>query len=251
MTLHLEPALFAPLMMFFRAAGLCASAPLFGLKGVPPVVRVVAALSLTVWLWTLQSGPGSAPVLRADAWWWPALLETGTGLLAGWTARLGLEASVGAGHAFSAATGLSFGSTLDPQHGAESTALATLVSTTTLATALAMGLHHNVVRWLWASLWANPPGSMHSLSGAAQHTVECALVSLPLGVQLAAPALIASTGTQLLLGVASRSAAQLNLSTLGMMASVMGGGAAVFVTAGWVVQRGALHAVEMARLWHG
>lgn len=238
-----QTLVFVPLMTMFRATGLCMSAPLLGLKGVPASIRLVLSMCLTTWL--CSAAPAAAAAPRMDVWWLTGLVELGAGLLAGWSARLALEASVAAGHAAASATGLSFGSTVDPQHGAESTALATLFSTVALGMTLALGLHHNLVAWLWHSTLRHPPGTLRSLSDAAQHALTTALISIPLGVQLAAPAMVASTGAQLLLGVASRSAAQLNLSTLGMMASVVGGGAALMSTAGWVLQRAALHASDV------
>jgi len=218
-------------LVLLRTLGLFLTAPLLSARVVPMRLRLAAALGTAVAVWT---GAG-APAVGAPGGMWPLLAgvasETALGALAGFAARAVLDAALAAGQLMSLSAGLGFGSLLDPNSGAESNAIAELLSATAQGAAIAAGLHREAIAWLARSTLAFPPGSGTGLRELATRAIFDATGAAAVAVRIAFPVLAAVMVGHLILGVLSRQASQLGLGNVGFTISVLAGGGAFYLVA--------------------
>jgi flagellar biosynthetic protein FliR len=226
----LVPYLFGFLLVLFRTAGLCATAPLFGLHLAPGRIRIAIAIALAGAAFAGAGFPGFGNWARLEALAACAASEALVGLTAGATARLALEAATAAGHIASLSMGLSFGSVVDPVDGAESTAIAQLLGLLALAAVVAAGGHREMIAWLCRSIVAQPPGSPIDVRALAMGVVDGSLSGVALSVRLAFPVMSAVLVGQVLLGVVGRAAPQLNIGSVGFSLTILAGGAVLYVS---------------------
>ena len=233
----LTPTLFGFLMVLFRASALCAVAPLFGMKAVPARLRMVLSLVLAYAAFASAGFPlfrgGNGALVSA------ALVETVIGLSAGLAARFALEAAGAAGHMIAASIGLSFGASLDPIHGTESTSISELLSMLALAAMLVAGVHRELVAWLCRSIVSMPPGAPVEIGPLAGVVVTQALSAVALAVRMAFPVMAAVTFGHVALGVVGRTAPQLNISSVGFSVTILAGGGALYMTAPTITEMAA------------
>lgn len=216
-------------MVLFRATALCSVAPLFGMKAVPARLRLALSLVLAYAAYAGAGFPlfvGGSSALVAGA-----IVETIIGLSAGLAARFALDAATAAGHMIASSIGLSFGASLDPLHGTESTSIAEFLSMISLAAMLMSGVHRELVAWLCRSVISMPPGAAVQVAPLASVVVTQALAAVVLAVRMAFPVMAAVTFGHVALGVIGRSAPQLNISSVGFSVTILAGGGALYMTA--------------------
>jgi flagellar biosynthetic protein FliR len=218
-------------LILVRTLGLLLTVPLLSARTIPARIRVGLALVLAVAVWTGAGGPRAAPPESLWRLVAAAATETAYGALCGFAARAVLDAALAAGQVMSLSAGLGFGSLIDPHSGAESNAVAELLSVTAQGAALAAGLHREAVAWLARSALAFPPGSSQDLRQAAARAIWEASGSMALAVRVAFPVLGAVMVGHLVLGVLSRSASQLGLGNVGFTISILAGGGALYLVA--------------------
>jgi flagellar biosynthesis protein FliR len=240
----LTPTLFGFLMVLFRAAGLCATAPLFGTKAVPARLRVGLAVVLAYAAFAGAGFPTLPGATRTGTLIAGAATETLLGLSAGLAARFAVDAAAAAGHLIAGSIGLSFGATLDPQHGTESTAVAEILSLAAVGAMVAAGGHREAIAWLCRSVVAVPPGASLEIAPLASAVVTQALGSVALAVRLAFPVLAAVTFGHVALGVVSRTAPQLNIGSVGFSITILAGGGALYLIAPTIAEIAARSATE-------
>jgi flagellar biosynthetic protein FliR len=219
------------LLVLMRCGALCAVAPLFGTKSVPPRLRLALAVAVSTAVFSAGGMPRFPGWSDTGSLAMAALTETAIGLSAGLAARFAIEAAAAAGHAIGLSMGLGFGAVIDPVHGSDSTAIAELLTMVALAVAVAAGVHRDAVAWLCRSVQASPPGSVVALRDLASTVVSEAVRSTALSVRLAYPVMAAVTFGHLGLGLVGRVAPQLNLSNIGFSVAILAGGAALYLVA--------------------
>jgi len=239
----LTPTLFGFLMVLFRSTALCATAPLYGMKSVPARLRMGLAVVLAFVAFMGAGAPPFMAASRVEALIAGAAAETVIGLAAGMAARFAIDAAQAAGHIIATSIGLSFGATIDPQHGTESTAVAELLSMTALVALLATGVHREAIAWLCRSVVSIPPGAPLELAPLAGAVVTHALSAVALAVRMAFPVMAAVTFGHVALGVVGRTAPQLNISSVGFSVTILAGGAALYMTAPAIAEMAARAAV--------
>lgn len=230
----LTPTLFGFLLVLFRCGALCSVAPLFGMKAVPRRVRMGMSVALTFAafsganfpIFAVQAGQSLAGALIVAA-----ITETTIGIVAGITAKFAIEAAQSAGQLISVSMGLSYGSVIDPLHGAESTAISELLGMFSLAALVVAGGHREAVAWLCRSVINIPPGSAIELTALAGAVVTQSIAAVALAVRMAFPVMVAVTFGHVALGVLSRTAPQLNIVSLGFSLSIIAGGGALYMVA--------------------
>jgi flagellar biosynthetic protein FliR len=229
----LTPTLFGFLLVLFRSAALCMTAPLLAMKAVPQRVRMGLAVALAFAAFAGAGFPRFAPAAGAGVG--PlvagAAIETALGLIAGLSAQLAIDAAQAAGQMASVAMGLSYGSVLDPLHGADSTAIAELLSLLSVASLVVSGAHREAVAWLCRSVIEVPPGSAPDVAALAGAFVTQAIGAVALAVRMAYPILVAVTFGQIALGIVGRTAPQLSISSIGFCVTILAGGGALYVLA--------------------
>lgn len=218
-------------LVMVRCTSLMMVAPIFGSKPIPALVRMGFSVPVAVAVYLGAGTPVFAGWESLPALIPAAAMEVIMGVGAGLCARFAIEATVAAGSAISTAMGISFGSVIDPLHGAESTAIGDLLSFMTMAVALAAGLHREAIAWLCRSVKEAPPGSDISVATIATRVIADGTETFALAVRLAFPALAAVTIGHLGLGVLNRVAPQLNLSNVGFTVALVAGGGAFYLVA--------------------
>jgi len=233
------PTLFGFLMVLFRAAAFCSAAPLYGMKMVPGRVRL--GLSLLV-AYAAYAGAGFPP-LATGAAVGPlvsgAFVETVIGLATGMAARFALDAAQAAGQLIASSVGLSFGATVDPIHGAETTAVGEWLSMITIGAMLGAGMHRELVAWVCRSVVAIPPGGAIDLSRLSAAVVAQAIGAVALAVRMAFPVMAAVVFGHVAMGAVSRTAPQLNISSIGFSVTILAGGGALYMIAPTVAEMAA------------
>lgn len=230
MELHL-PLIYGFALVLLRTTALFFAAPVLSARSVPPRIRLGLALFVAL---ASFSGAGTPTVVPPESFTsliGAAFSETALGVVAGLSARLVLEAALAAGQLVGLSAGLGFGATVDPIFGAESGAVGQLLSMAALGFAVALGLHREAIGWLAESVRQIPPGSPQDLHTLASTVIRQALYSATLAVRLAFPLWAATLLAHLGLGLAGRTAPQLNLTTIGFTLSMLAGGGALYVGA--------------------
>lgn len=199
-------------VLLVRPGALVMATPLFGTPFAPAPVRLALAgvLALTaapvVPVPTeVLSGAISLVVVR----------ELMIGVALAFAIRLIVGAAEVAGQLSGYQVGLSYGAMLDPQSGVRNSTLAVLYTNLTLVLCLLMGVHHQVIRALFASYDAMPVGVGDvgaSLPGVVAGMLGFVLVG---GFRLAAPLIAVLMLVEVMMGLMSRAAPQLNLLVVG------------------------------------
>ena len=231
----LTPTLFGFLLVLFRCTALCSIAPLFGMRTVPRRTRMGVAFALAFSAFAGAGFPVFAPSGggMTGALLGAAVVETMIGLVAGLSASFAIDAAGAAGQLASASMGLSYGSVIDPLHGADSTAIAELVSMFSVAALVMSGMHREAIAWVCRSVITMPPGSTAGIdvSALASAVVTQAIGAAALAVRMAFPILVAVFFGHVALGVVGRTAPQLNVNSLGFTVTILAGGAALYLLA--------------------
>jgi len=239
------PTLFGFLMVLFRAGALCGAAPLYGMKSLP--VRLRLALSVVL-AYAAFAGAGFPPLASGGAVGplvTGAITETIIGLSAGLAARFALDAASAAGQIIATSVGLSFGATVDPVHGAETTAVGELLSMIALGTMLTAGLHRELVGWLCRSVVTIPPGASVAIPRLAAAVVAHGISAVALSVRMAFPVMAAVTFGHVALGAVGRTAPQLNISSVGFSITILAGGGVFYMIAPSVAEMATRAAQEV------
>ena len=218
-------------LVLFRTAALCSVAPALGAKMVPVRVRLALAIALAL---AAYSSLGFLPIAVPESILTlagAAARETALGLCAGLAARWMLEAALAAGQIAGNSMGLGYGALLDPQSGAESTALADIFAAAALGCAVALGIHREALLWLCRSLRELPPGADVAIRDLFVRTIADGLRGLALATRVAFPFLVAVTFGHAALGLLGRTSPQLNLASVGFTVAILAGGGALYLVA--------------------
>src|ERR1019366_705694 len=141
----MQPLAIGFFLLLVRCTSLVMVAPIFAARGVPSLVRMGFSVPVTVAVFMGAGAPSFAAWQQPSALISAVAMEVIVGVGAGLAARFAIEAALAAGSAISLAAGVSFGSMIDPIHGAESTSLGDLLSFLAMLVALANGLHREAI----------------------------------------------------------------------------------------------------------
>jgi flagellar biosynthetic protein FliR len=149
--------------------------------------------------------------------------ETAVGLWLGWLARLMLLALPLAGQIAAGMLGLANVIQPDPALGAQTSVLARLFALAAPVLVLAAGLHALPLAALAGSYTAFPPGASLPGGDAAAVVIDAMAASFALGLQLAAPFVMASIVWQVGLGVVARLVPRLQVYFAALPGQILGG----------------------------
>lgn len=202
------------LLVLARIASMLMLAPVFGERGVPPTVRLMLVLPLTVLVLPLV--PPAAPLALFSAAWVAAMAQQVLiGIAMGLTLRVVFEAFALAGELIANSMGLGFAQLADPVRGVNTPIVGQFLIVVASLLFIATGAHLTLIEGLAASFRNGP---------VAQTVLDLSSVRLMLdwagslfagGVQLALPVLAAMLAVNLAIGVLGRSAPTINLLAVG------------------------------------
>ena len=202
---------------FVRVLALFTSAPVLGMRTVPVRVKVALALFITVAAQPSLEGGAQVPVIALDS---PAALEALLqnlliGLTLGFSARVVFAAIEFAGELIGLQMGLNFAAFFDPISATQSTAVSRFFGTMATLLFVVMNGHLLLTAAVIQSFHSFPVGgSPLAFLGAIQPQVWGAEV-FRLGLWIALPIVTMLLFVNLVLGVISRVASQMNIFAIG------------------------------------
>jgi flagellar biosynthetic protein FliR len=197
-----------------RVGGALTFGPFLGDGGIPNRIKVGLLIVLTALLFPVV--PLHSATLAPVNWMQMVLGELAVGLSIGLSLQVVFEAMQFAGNIAGIQLGLSLASLFDPQSNAESTALPVFFNLITIVLFLQLNVHHWVLRGLARSFEYLPVGSAVLTQLMTRDLVRIVGALFILGIQIAAPILIATLMIDITISFVSRASPQLPAMLLGI-----------------------------------
>jgi len=213
MEFSLANMLSAVLVLGSRVSGVMLFAPFLSNVAIPPRIKIMLTVTLTAVLYPVFSS--RVEVMPVGQW--PLLLGTEllVGVAIGITTNLVFEAAQMAGQVLSVQMGYSLVTLLDPQTQADTTVMSVFMQTMALLIFLGLDVHHWILRAMARSFDYLPPGSARPNAAFTAQVLHVGGSVLGIGVQIAAPVLVATIVADVLLGLLGKASPQMPLLFLG------------------------------------
>ena len=222
----LEECLAAAIFAGVRIGGLALFAPFFSGAAIPTRVKAGLVVALTILLYPVY-GPHRLP-LSAFEWIQVVLGEAVLGLLFGLTVQFTFEAAQLAGQILGVQMGFSLVSVFDPQTQADTPVVSVFHQIILLLIFLRLDVHHWMLRAVAASFTYVPAGAIAGDFLHHAQVLQAAGGMWLAGVQLAAPALLATLLADVALGLLGKAAPQLPILLVGLSVKSLLGLAVLF-----------------------
>jgi flagellar biosynthetic protein FliR len=213
-TLHLEALVAAVMFAGVRIGGLMLFAPFLSSGSMPVQVKAGLTVALTALLYPVYG----AVQLQTGALGWVRVLtgEVVVGLLLGLTLQFILEAAQMAGQILGVQAGFSLVTLFDPQTQADTPVISTFNQLVALLIFLQFDVHHWLLRGLAASFAYLPPGSVALNLGVTTSLLKAAGGIWLVGLQIAAPVMVATMLVDVTLGFLAKASPQIPILFLGL-----------------------------------
>jgi flagellar biosynthetic protein FliR len=199
------------LLVFGRAGGLMISAPFWGSRVVPAVIRVWIAILLAVSTYpivrtvTFGGNITILPVFFALAG------EIFLGLVLGWLAQLMFSGMRLAGQEIELKSGLGLIQLMDPHEGSQSGLFSTLFELIAGLLFFALNGHHLLLQALWSSYKVFPLAGEKFAARLLEGLVSSAGEIFVIALRVSAPVMIGLLLSDIILGFISRAIPQMNV----------------------------------------
>ena len=214
---EINNALGGGLLIFVRLLGFVRFAPVLNRKELPGMVKVAFALILTIILMlTVETGPvpqGASLILGL-------ILNFAGGMMIGYIANCIVQAISAAGDMINMQMGLSSAMVLDPTAGAQVSILGNFFGMLAVILFIHIGGVYWLINALHRSLELFPVyASAIPMDKLVNKEYLITLTSniLYVGLQIASPVLLATLGQDLILGIISKTAPQVNVFQLSFL----------------------------------
>jgi len=197
-----------------RVGGVLTFGPFLGDAAIPNRIKAGLLILLTALLFPVVP-LRPAPLGPVD-WAQMALGEWIVGVLIGLSLQVVFEAMQFAGQISGIQLGLSLAQLFDPQSQTESTAMPVLFNLITLLIFLQLNIHHWVLRGLERSFEYLPVGSAVVTQLLSRELVRVLGALFVLGIQIAAPILLATLMIDIVIGFLSKASPQLPAMLMGI-----------------------------------
>jgi flagellar biosynthetic protein FliR len=212
------PEVITFLLVLGRTSGLVISAPFWGGRAVPGLVRVVVAVSLSVAVYPLAKPAGVGAQHAASLLFLLTALggEVLLGLVLGWAAQLLFAGMRLAGQEIEIKMGLGLAQLVDPQEGGQTTVLSTLFELMAALVFFSLNGHHLLIRALASSYSLFPLAEVGAHGRAPLlSAVEGMVVStgeiFTIALRVSAPVVAGLLLSDIVLGIVSRAIPQMNV----------------------------------------
>ena len=205
-------------LVFARILGFFRFAPIFCRKEIPGMVKLAMALLVTVMMVPLVSPEKT--LIQTDSFVLSILLNIAVGAMIGYMARLILIAIDCGAEMINMQMGLSSATTLDPTSSGQVSILTNIISLMGILIFINLGGIYWLFKALLRSFEIFPLYSVHiPLMKIANMSLLIKLSSntLFMGLQIASPILLATLAQDIILGVISRTAPQVNVFQLSFL----------------------------------
>ena len=222
----------AAVFLGLRVSGLVLFAPGLSNGAVPARTKAAFVVILVVLLWPVV--PRSPMPISALAWTGIAINELLIGVIVGLLLNFIFDAAQFAGQILGMQMGFSLATMIDPQSQADSAVLSVFYQTIVLLIFFALDVHHWVLRALVASFYYLPAGRSVLTAGHIDALLHNAAAIWILGLQIAAPALIATVIADFVLAFIGKASPQLPVMFVGLsVKSVLGMLVLIATMAAW------------------
>jgi flagellar biosynthetic protein FliR len=228
----LESALAACIFIGLRISGLVLFAPGLSNSAVPARTKGAFVVLGVVLLWPVVP----VPRLHVSPLGWTgiALNELLIGIIVGLLLNFIFDAAQFAGQILGMQMGFSLATMIDPQSQADSVVLSVFYQTIVLLIFFALDVHHWALRALVASFYYLPAGEPVLTAGRVGAVLHTAAAIWVLGLQIAAPALIATVIADFALAFVGKASPQLPVLFVGLsVKSVLGMLVTIAAMAAW------------------
>jgi flagellar biosynthesis protein FliR len=205
------PEVITFILVFGRAGGLIVSAPFWGSRVVPVLVRVWIAMLLAIATYPLVrvvSLPGGITIFSL-------LMALGgeilLGLVLGWMAQLLFAAMRLAGQEIEIKSGLGLLQLVDPHEGGQSGIFAAFLELTAGLIFFSLNGHHLLVRALSSSYSVFPLAGDKFVTRLLEGLITSAGEIFTIALRISAPVVIGLLLSDLVLGIISRAIPQMNV----------------------------------------
>lgn len=210
----LEQVLAHAVPIALRTGGLMTFAPFFGNAAVTARVKVALTVFLTYLLYPIcRVSPMPLTITSCAR---ISLEEAIVGLLMGLAVQVVFEGVQIAGQVAGMQLGFSLASIIDPQTNIDTPVLAVFQNVIALLIFLELNVHHWIIRGLVKSFDYLPAGHLEINSSAATQFVRALGAMWLIGVQIAAPVLLATMAVDMTLALTSKAAPQMPALLMGM-----------------------------------
>jgi flagellar biosynthetic protein FliR len=212
-----------------RISAMFVAVPLFSMQAVPPRVRLVLSLAITLVMMPLMP---TYPVVEMFSYqgFLVAVTQVMIGLTSGFIVQLVFSALLFAGQGVALSMGLGFASMVDPQNGQQVPVIAQFYVMTSTLVFLSLDGHLVLIKMLLDSFTSLPVG----IDGITKANIWTILIwsshMFAGGLLLTMPIIVSLLLVNISLGVATRAAPQLNIFSVGFPVTLMLGMALVWLT---------------------
>jgi flagellar biosynthesis protein FliR len=203
------------LLVMARIASLLMVAPVFGERGIPPTVRLMLVLPLTVLVVPLLPASTATLTLFSAAWVAAMAQQVLIGIAMGLTLRVVFEAFALAGELIANSMGLGFAQLADPVRGVNTPIVGQFLIVVASLLFVSTGAHLTLIDGLVESFRNRSVASTAIDWASIRLMIDWAGSLFAGGVQLALPVLAAMLAVNLAIGVLGRSAPTINLMAVG------------------------------------
>jgi flagellar biosynthetic protein FliR len=193
--------------------------PLFGARNVPALWKAGLSFTLALVLAPVVPPP-EAPPRSLPGVALGVAAEILMGIVVVFGVRILFAAVQLAGQIMSFQMGFSMVQAIDPNTGAQSTALSQFLYLFTVLLFFAMDGHHLMVRAIAASFRLAPPNALSFDPAIAEAVVRLSAHMFVLGLKVAAPIMIALFLSNLCLGIVARTVPQVNILMIGFPVNI-------------------------------
>jgi flagellar biosynthesis protein FliR len=210
------------LLVLSRVGGLFVLAPVFSAAMIPARIKLMLAMAISLALMPIAVHGQTVP-LDAGAFSLLLLKEIGVGLVFAFPMAL-VGAAVQAGASIiDTLVGFSFSSILDPVNNQQTAILGQFYTLFAVMVLLMSGGDHIMIEGLGASYRALPITAYPHIGTLTLGAVAAFAQVWTIGLEIAAPALVALVITDAALGLISRAVPQMNVFVIGMPAKILVG----------------------------
>lgn len=203
-----------------RISAMFVSVPLFSIQAVPPRVRLI--LSVVITLVVMPLIPPLPPVeVFSSTGFMIAIAQIMIGLTSGFILQLVFAVVVFAGQAIALSMGLGFSTMVDPQNGQQVPVLAQLYTVTTTLLFIGLDGHLLLIQMLADSFKTLPIGVDGIDKAGIWSILEWSSRMFGGGLLLAMPVVAGLLLVNVIFGVASRAAPQLQIFSVGFPVTLM------------------------------
>jgi flagellar biosynthetic protein FliR len=194
-----------------RTGGLMVSAPFWGSRIVPVVVRVWIAILLAVSTYPMVRTTATPSGITIVSALFALLGEILLGLVLGWVAQLLFSGMRLAGQEIEIKTGLGLIQLVDPNEGGQTGLFSTLFELIAGLLFFAMNGHHLLVQALWSSYRVFPLAGAKFAPRLLEGVVASAGEIFVIGLRISAPVVIGLLLSDIILGLIGRAIPQMNV----------------------------------------